>query len=132
MKLRRAKIAKRGKDSDDVASTPGIFPAVICRKNDGTGAKEIHLSGMEENIKALADAIYADKVRRARALSVGERIDTAIELFEGALGLMGDGIQAQFPGKNEAEVESMLRWRLRRLRQVSEHGIYSKHPLNPS
>ncbi len=39
--------------------------------------------GMEENIKALADAIYADKVRRARRLSMGERIDTAIELFEG-------------------------------------------------
>lgn len=88
--------------------------------------------GMEENIKALADAIYADKVRRARALSVGERIDTAIELFEGALGMMRDGIRAQFPEKNEADVEALLRWRLRRLRQVGEHGIYSKQPLKTS
>lgn len=87
---------------------------------------------MEENIKALADAIYADKVRRARGLSIGERIDTAIELFEGALGMMRDGIRAQFPDKNEIEVESLLRSRLRRLRQVGEHGIYSKQPLKAS
>ena len=92
---------------------------------------------MEENIKAMADAICADKVRLARGLSVGERIDTAIELFEGALGMMRDGIRAQFPEKNE--VESLLRWRLRlrlrrlrRLRQVHEHGIYSKHPIQAS
>lgn len=84
---------------------------------------------MEENIKALADAIYADKVRRARRLSVGERIDTAIELFEGALGIMRDGIRAQFPDKDAADVETLLRWRLRRLKQVHEHGIYSKHPI---
>ena len=94
--------------------------------------KEIHLPRMEENIKALADAIYADKVRRARALSVGERIDTAIELFEGALGVMRDGIRTQFPEKNEADVEAMLRWRLRRLRQVGEHGIYTKEPVKTS
>jgi len=80
---------------------------------------------MEENIKALADAIYADKVRRARRLSLGERIDTAIELFEGALGMMRDGNRAQFPDKDETEVEALLRWRLR---QVGEQGIYSKQP----
>lgn len=85
---------------------------------------------MEENIEAMADAICANKVRLARGLSVGERIDTAIELFEGALGMMRYGIRAQFPKKNE--VESLLRWRLRRLRQVREHGIYSKHPIQAS
>jgi len=97
----------------------------------GRGKRTIR-DRMEENIKALADAIYADKVRRARRLSVGERIDTAIELFEGALGMMRDGIRAQFPDKDESEVESLLRWRLRRLRQVSEHGIYSQQPLKAS
>ena len=79
---------------------------------------------MESTIKPLADAIYADKVRRARGLTMGERIDTAIELFEGALGLMRDGIRAQFPNASVDEVESLLRKRLKRLRQVSEHGIY--------
>lgn len=81
---------------------------------------------MEKDFKALADAIYADKVRRARGLTIGERIDTSIELFEGALGLMKDGIRAQFPGQDEAQVESLLRKRLRRLKQVGDHGIYQK------
>ncbi len=80
----------------------------------------------EAHIKPLADAIYADKVRRARALTVGERIDTAIELFEGALGMMRDGLRAQFPDANEAELETTLRQRLRRLRQIEERGLYRK------
>jgi Rv0078B-related antitoxin len=80
----------------------------------------------EAHIKPLADAIYADKVRRAQALTEGERIDTAIELFEGALGMMRDGLRAQFPGADEAELESTLRKRLRRLRQVDEFGLYRK------
>ena len=78
----------------------------------------------EADIKPLADAIYADKVRRARALTIGERIDTSIELFEGALGLMRDGIRHQFPNLDAEGVEGMLRKRLRRLRQVADHGIY--------
>jgi hypothetical protein len=82
----------------------------------------------EADIKSLADAIYADKVRRARALTEGERIDTAIELFEGALGMMRDGLRAQFPGADDAELENTLRKRLRRLRQVEEHGLYQKAP----
>ncbi len=80
----------------------------------------------EADIKPLADAIYADKVRRARALTEGERIDTAIELFEGALGMMRDGLRAQFPGIDEPELEITLRKRLSRLRQVEEHGLYQK------
>lgn len=80
----------------------------------------------ETDIKALADAIYVAKVKRARRLTVGERLDTAIELFEGALGLMRDGIRAQFPEADEDHVEVILRSRLRRLRQVNEHGLYRK------
>ncbi len=83
---------------------------------------------MEGEIKALADAIYIDRVRRARRLSIGERFDTSIELFEGAIGLMRDGIRAQFPGKAEEEVEAILRQRLRRLRQIHEQGIYRPLP----
>jgi hypothetical protein len=35
----------------------------------------------EGDLKAPADAIYVERVRRARALTIGERIDTSIELF---------------------------------------------------
>lgn len=80
----------------------------------------------EAHIKPLADAIYADKVRRARALTAGERIDTAIELFEGALGMMRDGLRAQFPGADDAALEITLRKRLRRLRQIEEQGLFQK------
>ena len=79
---------------------------------------------MDENIQALADAIYADKVRRARQLTVAERIETCIELSEGAIGLMKDGIRAQFEISDEQRVEDILRQRLRRLRQLSDHGLY--------
>jgi hypothetical protein len=81
---------------------------------------------MESTIQPLADAIYADKVRRARGLTMAERIDTAIELFEGSLGMMRDGLRAQFPLAREDEVDQLLRKRLGRLRQVAEFGIYQK------
>lgn len=79
---------------------------------------------MEDLIEPLADAIYADKVRRARTLSIGERIDTSFELFEGSLGLMRDGIRAQLGIEDDDEVEAVLRQRLKRLKQVADHGIY--------
>ena len=63
---------------------------------------------MDQEIASLSDAIYRDKVLRARTLSVSERVDTAIELFEGAVGLMKDGIRAQFPDYDE-EVEQAIR-----------------------
>jgi hypothetical protein len=84
---------------------------------------------MDENIQELADSIYARKVRRARAMTVGERIDTGIELFEGSLGMMRDGIRHQFPEADENEVETILQRRLARLKQVHEHGLYSKTPI---
>ncbi len=79
---------------------------------------------MENDIKALADAIYRDKVRRARALTEGARFDTGIELFEGALGLMEDGVRAQFPELDEDGVNAAVRARLTRIRRMEEHGIY--------
>lgn len=84
---------------------------------------------MDEQIQELADAIYADKVRRARAMTVGERMETGIELFESGLGVMRDGIRHQFPDADESEVEKILKQRLARLKQVHEHGLYTKASL---
>lgn len=81
---------------------------------------------MDGDISKLAEAIYREKVLRARKLTVGERIATGIELFEGALGMMRDGIRAQFPGMAEPEVEELVRKRLNRIRQVHERGLYRK------
>ncbi len=81
---------------------------------------------MEDQIKALVDPIYRSKVLAARQMSVGERLATGIELFESALGLMRAGIRAQFPELAPHEVEALLSKRLKRLKQVHEHGLYQK------
>ena len=82
---------------------------------------------MDEAIPVLADEIYREKVLRARTLTVAERIETGIELFEDAVVMMKSGIRHQFPGSTEEEVEAILRQRLRRLKQVHEHGLYCKN-----
>ncbi|MCB1232706.1 MAG: hypothetical protein KDN19_20850 [Verrucomicrobiae bacterium] len=79
---------------------------------------------MDETISGLSSAIYRDKVLRARQLSVAERLETGIELFEGAVGMMRDGIRHQFPAAGPEEVEEILRRRLKRLRQVEERGLF--------
>ncbi|MDA0811715.1 MAG: hypothetical protein O3C21_04900 [Verrucomicrobia bacterium] len=83
---------------------------------------------MEKQIADLVDPIYRDKVLRARKLSVGERMATGIELFEQALQIMRSGIRLQFPDADDAAVEEILKQRLKRLKQVNEHGIYQPAP----
>ncbi len=90
------------------------------------------MDAQENEIRELADAIYREKVLRARTLTVGERVETGIELFEGALGMMRDGIRHQFPETSPEEVEERLRARLKRLRQVSEVGLYQRAPESKS
>jgi hypothetical protein len=80
-------------------------------------------------IKPLADAIYADRVRRARVAPPSQKMGWGPELFEGACGRMRDGIRHQFPEADEAQVEKILYQRLNRLRQVHEHGIYTRKVL---
>ncbi|NNE90812.1 MAG: hypothetical protein HKN23_04125 [Verrucomicrobiales bacterium] len=80
---------------------------------------------MDDSIRELADEIYREKVLRARKMSVAERFDEGIALFEElALPMMKAGIRHQFPDADDADVESILRKRLRRLKQVADYGIY--------
>jgi hypothetical protein len=78
----------------------------------------------EQKIKELADAIYAEKIRRARAMTPGERMEAGIELFEASLGVMRDGIRMQHPEADDDAVETILKRRLDRLRRMNDHGIY--------
>lgn len=86
-------------------------------------------STMEESIPELAESIYRDRVLRARKQSIAERFEDGFHLFENALGMMRSGIRHQFPELDEDEVENLLRKRLRRLKQVHEHGIYKSVDL---
>jgi hypothetical protein len=83
---------------------------------------------MEENIKALADTIYADKVRRARAAPLSKKMGWGAELFHEACERMCQGIRAQHPQASSEEVKAELLRRLNRLRQVHEHGLYQQAP----
>lgn len=81
---------------------------------------------MEQDIQALADAIYADKVRRARAAPLTKKMGWGGELFTEVCGRMRAGIRAQFPGSDDAKVDEILIARLKRLKQIQDHGIYQK------
>ncbi len=83
----------------------------------------------DQQIQHLADAIYVEKVRRARTMTPGERMEAGIELFEASLGIMRDGIRMQHPEADDLAVEEILKQRLARLRKIQEHGLYRKGPL---
>jgi hypothetical protein len=82
---------------------------------------------MDENqIKELADAIYVEKIRRARAMKPTRKMGTGAELFAEVCGRMKAGIRAQFPIADETEVSDLLRRRLDRLEAVEDSGVFKK------
>jgi hypothetical protein len=81
---------------------------------------------MESEIAALANSIYRDKVRRARAAPTSSKMGWGAELFSEACDRMRSGILAQFTNLDATQVEDVLRQRLQRLRRLHEHGIYQK------
>jgi hypothetical protein len=66
---------------------------------------------MENDIKALADAIYRDKVRRAREAPPTRKMGWGAELFQDASDRMRCGIRVQFGDLPPEEVEALLRKR---------------------
>ncbi|MBM4075930.1 MAG: hypothetical protein FJ267_09835, partial [Planctomycetes bacterium] len=50
-----------------------------------------------ESIRLDADAIYIERVLRARETLPGQKMVDGIRLFERACGLMRDGVRHQFP-----------------------------------
>ena len=78
-----------------------------------------------EEFKPLMDAIYRDKVRRARAEKVpGVLSLDGFELFAGAFERMREGVRFQFPDYDETQVEAELRRRLDIKRRLDDRGIY--------
>ncbi len=86
---------------------------------------------MESTIQPLADAIYADKVRRARIAPASKKMGWGPELFSESCDRMCSGIRAQFPYASPSEVAALLLRRLNRLRKVHEHGIYQAASERP-
>ncbi len=90
--------------------------------------KVLECSGFmdEQKIKELADAIYADKVRRARAMPPSKKMGLGADLFAEVCGRMRAGIRSQFPEASASEIEGILRKRLDRLSAIEDAGIFRK------
>lgn len=80
----------------------------------------------DQQIKDLADAIYVEKIRRARAMTPASKMGSGAEMFAEVCGRMRAGIRAQFPGSEEQDVEFLLRKRLDRLAAIEDAGIFKK------
>lgn len=61
----------------------------------------------------LVDAIYAEKVRRARQMTFEQKFLAGAELFDFACRFAEAGIRKQFPDADGRKVRSELRRRLR-------------------
>jgi hypothetical protein len=75
-------------------------------------------------LKALQDAIYREKILRARAMTLGERLDEVFELSNRQIGMMHAGAMHRL-GTTDEELgwEEVGRW-LDRLDRVRDHGLY--------
>ena len=83
---------------------------------------------METPTANLADAIFREKVLRARQQSPGEKWTICFELHELAIATMRAGIQSQHPELDEAGIATELDRRLCLRRQLEEQGIYTLIP----
>ena len=75
-------------------------------------------------LKALQDAIYREKVLRARAMTVEERLAEVFELSNRQFGMMLAGAMHRLGTADENEGwDEVSRW-MDRLDRMRDHGIY--------
>jgi hypothetical protein len=73
-----------------------------------------------EPTKELIDAIYRERVLRARATPPEEKLLDGPRLFDQACRIMRDGIRDQYPDADERRVQEILLERLALLRRLEE------------
>ena len=71
-----------------------------------------------EPSKELAEALYRERVLRARAMAPAEKLLAGPRLFDQSCRIMAAGIRNQFPEANEGQVQRILRSRLALLRRL--------------
>lgn len=65
-----------------------------------------------DDIRALGDDIFRERVLRARAMGPAEKFLLGQRLFESACELTKTGIRSENPGASEDQVRAILRQRL--------------------
>ena len=68
--------------------------------------------------KELADAIFRERVQKARRMSAEDKLLGGARLFDRSCRLMAAGIRSQFPEADERRVQEILRERLAIVRQL--------------
>lgn len=71
-----------------------------------------------EPTQELLDAIYRDRVQRARQVPLGEKLLAGGELFEQVCDRMRDGLRDENPGVGKETIEELLGRRLDLLRRL--------------
>ena len=84
----------------------------------------------QAELKPLQDAIYLEKVERARKMSVAERLTAGVELFEEAMGRMKIGIRMRHPDADEKEIDGLLKAEMDRLSEWKERDLYKPVPAS--
>ncbi|PHX95443.1 MAG: hypothetical protein CK546_02500 [Pedosphaera sp.] len=79
---------------------------------------------MNSEFKPLADAIYRERVLRARRTPPEERLLDGVRLYDQALERMRMGVQLQHPEAGAEEVECLLVSRVQKMWRLSDHGYY--------
>lgn len=67
---------------------------------------------MNEEFKPLADALYRERILRARRTPLEARLMQGADLFDFGCEAMLMGLRVQMPGASEEELRSALRRRL--------------------
>lgn len=76
-------------------------------------------------LKELQDAIYREKVLRAREMTIAERLDEVFDLSNRQMGMMLAGAMHRLGTKDQEEDwDEVSRW-LARLDRVRDHGLYA-------
>jgi hypothetical protein len=85
-------------------------------------AAEYQVMPPESPYVGLAEAIFRERVERARRMPAEQKILAGQDLFEAACEITLAGIRNQFPGHGEEHYREILRERLveRRKRQASQ------------
>ena len=73
-----------------------------------------------ESIKELADAIYRERIERARRTPPDEKLLDGPRLFDYSCRIVVDGIRAQYPDADERRVREILEQRLALLQRLEE------------
>lgn len=82
-------------------------------------------------IARLADAIYRERVERARRQSPAEKFVESLALYDEVIARQKAAIRWEFPDADEPRVHEILLERMERLRRAHEHGLYRSVEESP-